>query len=89
MAFARLLLVALGIAIAPGMAVATEAPDQPTKESKICREAERTTGSRIRTGRKCRTVEEWRREDEARSRVPLSLTVTEGQPDGSPAKRPQ
>ena len=90
MTVARLsLLVCVGMAIAPGIAVAAEAPTGPVKERKICREVERTTGSHIRIGRQCRTAEEWRREDEAKSRLPLSLTVTEGQGDGLPAKRPQ
>jgi hypothetical protein len=93
MAVARLLLlVSVGMAIAPGTAVAADPPNAsnaPVKERKICREAERITGSRIRTRRQCHTAEEWQREDEARNRLPLSLSVTEGQGDGLPVRRPQ
>ena len=75
--------------IAPNLAMAMQQPEAPEKEEKICRESESRTGSRIRTGRRCRTAEEWRKEDEERARVPLSLTVTEGQNDGHAAQRPQ
>ena len=75
--------------IAPGFAAAAQNPSSPEKEAKICREAKQRTGSRVRTGPKCRTAEEWRKEDEERSRMPLSATVTEGQPDGPTRPRPQ
>lgn len=85
----RLVLATLGIVIAPGFAQAVQAPAPQEKEAKICRESARQTGSHIRTGRKCRTAEEWRKEDEAKARIPPSLTVTEGQNDGHPAQSPR
>ena len=85
----RLVLAFLPIAVLPDIAQAAQQPAKPEKETKICRASETRTGSRIRTGRRCRTAEEWRKEDEERARVPLSLTVTEGQNDGHPPVRPQ
>lgn len=56
----------------------------------ICRESETLTGSRIRTGRRCKTEAEWEKEDTERSRVPPSLRVTDRLDDGHPAPaRPQ
>jgi hypothetical protein len=77
--------------LAPSLAgaappVATDPP--PEKERKICREAERQTGSHIRTPRKCRTAREWQEHDQARA-LPLSAQVTEGQGDVGQAQRPQ
>ena len=87
---ARLLMFAMiGGVMAPDSARAIQEPAPPEKEAKICRKSETRTGTRIRTGRKCRSAEEWRKEDEERDRVPLSLTVTEGQNDGHPPVRPQ
>lgn len=87
---ARLILLAIfGTFAAPSFAQAVQEPAPPQKEAKICRASETRTGSRIRTGRRCRTAEEWRKEDEEKARIPLSLTVTEGQPDGPPRPRPQ
>ena len=51
------------------------------KPARICRETERQTGSHIRTGRRCKTAEQWRLEDERRDRVPADMRVTEGQND--------
>ena len=75
--------------VATGLAAAAQKPSLPEKEGKVCREAKQRTGSRVRTGPKCRTAEEWRKEDEERSRMPLSATITEGQPDGPTRPRPQ
>jgi ribosomal protein L40E len=87
---ARLLMSAVfGALIAPELATAIQDPTSTNKETKICRKSETRTGTRIRTGRRCRTAEEWQKEDEERSRVPVSLTVTEGQPDGPTRPRPQ
>lgn len=89
MAAKLLMLAILGVVVAPDFAQALQEPAPPEKEAKICRQSETRTGTRIRTGRKCRTAEEWRKEDEEKARVPLSLTVTEGQNDGHPPQRPQ
>ena len=66
--------------------IAPDAP--PEKERKICRDAERQTGSHIRTPRKCRTAREWQEHDQAQA-LPLSAQITEGQSDVGQAKRPQ
>jgi hypothetical protein len=73
------------LAVALGSA-APEAPAQPPAEKPplICRESESLTGSHIRTGRRCKTAEQWQIEDARRDRVPPSLRVTEGQMDGHP-----
>lgn len=86
----RIMMAALTAAIiAPGLVAAAQNPPPLEQETKICRKAETRTGTRIRTGRRCKTAEEWQTEDEERSRVPVSLTVTEGQPDGPTRPRPQ
>ena len=74
------------------IALAAAGPDSqsgaaPEKAKRICRESENQTGSHIRTGRRCRTAEEWARDDAARDRKPADLRVTEGQDYGQP--RPQ
>lgn len=56
--------------------------------ARICRETGRQTGSHIRSGRRCKTEEQWRLEDERRDRVPADMRVTEGQNDLGPT-RPQ
>jgi hypothetical protein len=55
----------------------------------ICRGSSKQLGSRIRRARRCRTAEQWQREDEEKGRVPLSAQVTEGQNDGLGGVRPQ
>ncbi|HEU4498374.1 MAG TPA: hypothetical protein VFR60_03460 [Sphingomicrobium sp.] len=87
---AKLLMLAIiGAVIVPDFAQALQEPAPSEKVVRICRKSETRTGTRIRTGRKCRTAEEWQKEDEEKARVPLSLTVTEGQNDGHPPQRPQ
>ncbi|MGN6155095.1 MAG: hypothetical protein ACTHN4_05105 [Sphingomicrobium sp.] len=62
----------------------------PIKAAKICREGEQVTGSHVRTGRRCLTQEEWDREDAKRVERPVTMRVTEHQPDGvEPTTRPQ
>ena len=51
----------------------------PAKPMLICRASEREVGSRIRKGRRCKTADEWAREDAERERKPANLRVTEGQ----------
>jgi hypothetical protein len=69
---------------------AAPAPD-PTaaKDRKVCREAEPRLGSRIKTPRRCRTVVQWQKEDEAKSGLPLGAQVTVGQGDALQKQRPQ
>ncbi len=89
MAIGRVTIIALGIGVASGAALAAQAPPPPVKERKICRESEPRPGSHIRTLRQCRTAEQWRQEDAEKTRVPPSLTITEGQNDGRAVQQPQ
>jgi hypothetical protein len=63
----------------------TDAPRQPEKPKKVCREAEQAQlGSHIRAGRRCLTPDEWRIEDERRDMLPPTMRVTPDQGDGIP-----
>ena len=70
---------------------ATAPPVEPVQEKdrKVCRKAERQTGSHIRTPRRCRTAEEWQKLDQAKADLPLSAQITEGQGDTLQGKPPQ
>ena len=57
------------------------APVPQPKQELVCRKSQQETGSRIRKGRRCKTAEEWAREDEERSRMAPSVRITEGQGD--------
>ena len=81
------LALALTFAVTAAMAVEPPAEPEKAKEPLICRGAARQLGSRIRTPRRCKTAEQWRQEDEARARLPVSGQITEGQDRG--AQRPQ
>lgn len=70
-------------------AVAQTATPPLEKPRLICREGEQETGSHIRTGRQCKTAEEWEREADMRVGVSPSLRVTAGQPDPLTKQRPQ
>jgi hypothetical protein len=72
------------LAVALASANPQPAPPPAEKPALICRESENLTGSHIRTGRRCKTAEQWQMEDARRDRVPPSLRVTEGQMDGHP-----
>ena len=56
----------------------------PQRPKLICRESQQQVGSHIRTGRRCKSAEEWQREDSADDRLPLTLRVVPGQGDGVP-----
>ena len=60
---------------------APAATPPPEKPLLICRKVEQDTGSHIRKGRRCRTQEEWAREDEEKTRRSASTQITEGQGD--------
>jgi hypothetical protein len=65
-------------------------PADPPKPKLVCRESERQLGSHVRTGRRCKTPEQWAEEDMDRDRVPVTLRVTAGQSDvAQPTRRPQ
>lgn len=64
-------------------------PPKP-KPKLICRESEAHLGTRMRTGRECKTAEQWQQEDAERNRIPVTLRVTPGQGDGvQPTQSPQ
>jgi hypothetical protein len=83
-------MLAVLISIALAAAIAPEPPaSQPTGAERICRGGgERRLGSHVRTRRRCLTAEQWRQEDEERSRTP-TLQVTEGQNDGRGPAQPR
>ena len=82
-------LFALTFLAASLVAAAPPAEPTPAKAQKICREAEPRLGSRIKTPRRCRTVEQWQEEDQAKSGLPLGAQVTQGQGDALQKQRPQ
>jgi hypothetical protein len=62
----------------------------PQKPQLLCRASEQQTGSHVRTGRRCKTAEQWRIEDQRLDTIPPSMRITEGQNDGHPPPpRPQ
>jgi hypothetical protein len=68
----------------------TQPSTPPAKPKLICRESEQELGSHIRSGRRCKTAEEWQIEDQRRDVKPPSMRVTEGQGDAlTPKTRPQ
>ena len=83
-------LVALAALLAAAGAFAAAPPAPAEKQQRICRGGgERQLGSHVRTRRRCLTAEQWQREDEARTNLPVSLQVTQGQNDGRVVPTPQ
>ncbi|MGZ8311239.1 MAG: hypothetical protein ACXWUR_04165 [Allosphingosinicella sp.] len=82
MSHASLIAIVAGLSVTAALATEPPAPPSP-KETRICRGATRTVGSHIRTPRRCKTAEQWQVDDEAKSQLPLSLQVTEGQNTGA------
>lgn len=66
-----------------------EVKPQVAKSQLICRESEQETGSHIRSGRRCKTAEQWLDEDRKRGQIPPSMRVTEGQGDALTKKPSQ
>lgn len=60
---------------------ATTPPPQPEKPRLVCRKNEQEIGSHIRASRRCKTEEEWAREDEEKTRMSASTQIIEGQGD--------
>ena len=56
-------------------------PIQLPKPKLICRGDEQMVGSHIHAGRRCKTAEEWRIEDQRRDATSPSMRITEGQGD--------
>ena len=59
------------------------------KPKLVCRESEQDTGTHIRAGRKCKTAEEWDRDDAEKRAKAATMRVTEGQGDSLTKQRPQ
>lgn len=84
------ILIALAVTLSTAGALAADPPAQPGKQRPICRGGgQRSLGTHMRTPRRCRTAEQWREEDEAKGRVPISLQVTQGQNDGRQGAAPR
>ena len=82
-------LAALVIALTTAAALAADPPAPAEKQRLICRGGQRTLGSHIRAQRRCRTAEQWQREEEANANLPVTLQVTQGQNDGRVTPTPQ
>jgi len=62
------------------------------KPKLVCRQSETDLGSHIRSGRRCKTAEQWQQEDLRKGLIPPSLTVVPNRGDGAvvtPNTRPQ
>ncbi len=88
MAGKSVILIALTATLSAVGALAADPPAQSRNDRPICRGATKSLGSHIRTPRRCRTAEQWREEDQAKSGLPISAQITEGQNTGQ-AVRPQ
>ena len=77
---------ALAAALLPAAAAD---PPASSDQRMICRGGERQLSSRIRSPRRCRTAEQWAREDEEKGRLPAGLQTTQGQNDGRAPSQPR
>jgi hypothetical protein len=65
-------------------------PPQPAKPKLICRADDQMVGTRIHSGRRCKTAEQWQEEDARQNQMPTTLRIMPN--DGSalqPPERPQ
>jgi hypothetical protein len=79
----------LAMALLSGAVENASPQTPPAKPKLICRERQQLTGSHIRTGRHCRTAEQWLLEDAELDRIPPTMRITKGQEDGRPVQQPQ
>lgn len=83
-------LVTLALTLSTGAALAADPPAPVGEQRQICRGGERRLGTHTRTPRRCRTAEQWQRDDEdEQTRLPVGLQVTQGQNDGRVTPTPQ
>ncbi|HMG47646.1 MAG TPA: hypothetical protein VK614_09330 [Allosphingosinicella sp.] len=82
-------LIVLAIALTTAAAFAADPPPPSGEQRLICRSGQRSLGSHIRAQRRCRTAEQWQREEEANANLPVTLQVTQGQNDGRVTPAPQ
>jgi hypothetical protein len=85
----RFIFVALEVALSVTPAFAADPPPSSGEQRLICRGGERSLGSHIRAQRRCRTAEQWQRDEEANANLPVTLQVTQGQNDGRVTPTPQ
>ena len=52
-----------------------EESTEPAPQVRICRDHERRTGTRIRSGRVCKTQEQWQADDAERERAPTTMRI--------------
>jgi len=80
----------LALLMVAGEPASTQQP-RPPKPKLVCRESEAQLGTHVRSGRQCKTPEQWAEEDAERERVPVTLRVTAGQGDTPtrPVQQPQ
>ena len=62
----------LPILLLSGTETATAATPKPEK---ICRAVKTEVGSHIRAGKRCKTAEEWAREDAKNANLPVSAAI--------------
>ncbi|GAA3886756.1 hypothetical protein GCM10022276_02290 [Sphingomonas limnosediminicola] len=65
------------------------APAVGEKPKLVCRESEQDTGTHIRAGRRCKTAEEWDRDDIEKRTKATTMRVTTGQGDALTKQPPQ
>lgn len=82
MAGKSVILVALTLTMSAVGALAADPPASSRDARPICRGATKSLGSHIRTPRRCRTAAQWREEDQAKSGLPISAQITQGQNSG-------
>ena len=80
-------MIAFSVALPSGAQAADSGP-ATQGNSLICRSSQTVTGSRIRKPRRCKTAEQWRQEDEAAARLPITLQVNTAKPEAG-QKQPQ
>jgi hypothetical protein len=78
-----LILIAMALAAGDQAAPAQQAPEKPKL---ICRTGEQQLGSHMRTGRRCKTAEQWEIEDSKLPQMPASAIITPG--EAPPGQRP-
>ena len=69
--------------------VTAQEPIVVEKSKMVCRETEQETGTHIRTGRRCKTDEDWQREDAQKRSNPATMRITQGQGDALTKQPPQ
>jgi hypothetical protein len=81
--------VLLAMVLLSGAGQESSSPRPAEKPKLVCRETEQLTGSHVRTGRRCKTPEQWLLEDAELDRIPPTMRITKGQEDGRPVQPPQ